>query len=125
MIGNDFRMYMHACKRFVPSEFGNEVDRGSPLPPFEAIAEKKRKIRRAAENSGIPYTFVSSNSMGAYFVNFFLHPYDEKNNKVTVYGTGEAKCKSVIIFILIAIQILCIVDIYVFQEYIFVSSNSN
>ncbi|KAL1825661.1 hypothetical protein ACET3Z_012439 [Daucus carota] len=78
-------------KRFVPSEFGNEVDRGSPLPPFEAIAEKKRKIRRAAEKSGIPYTFVSSNSMGAYFVNFFLHPYDGKNNKVTVYGTGETK----------------------------------
>ncbi|XP_074369362.1 LOW QUALITY PROTEIN: isoeugenol synthase 1-like [Apium graveolens] len=78
-------------KRFIPSEFGNEVDRISPLPPFQACCDKKKLIRRAAEQSGIPYTFVSANSFGAYFVNFLLHPHDEKLKKVTIYGTGEAK----------------------------------
>nr|ACL13526.1 t-anol/isoeugenol synthase [Pimpinella anisum] len=79
-------------KRFIPSEFGNDVDRISPLPPFqEGVCKIKKGVRRAAEKSGIPYTFVSSNSCGAYFVNFLLRPSDEKLRKVTVYGTGEAK----------------------------------
>ncbi|KAK1371348.1 Isoeugenol synthase 1 [Heracleum sosnowskyi] len=44
-------------KRFIPSEFGNDVDRISPLPPFQACCDKKKEVRRAAEKSGIPYTF--------------------------------------------------------------------
>ncbi|KAH7850745.1 hypothetical protein Vadar_002324 [Vaccinium darrowii] len=61
-------------KRFVPSEFGNEVDRVSGLPPFQAILENKKKIRRAKEASGIPYTYVSSNSFADYFIDYLLHP---------------------------------------------------
>ncbi|KAJ6360609.1 hypothetical protein OIU77_004598 [Salix suchowensis] len=34
-------------KRFFPSDFGVEEDRVTPLPPFEAVLDKKRKIRRA------------------------------------------------------------------------------
>ncbi|KAE9466133.1 hypothetical protein C3L33_01996, partial [Rhododendron williamsianum] len=45
-------------KRFVPSEFGNEADRSSGLPPFQAIIENKRKIRRATEAAGIAYTLT-------------------------------------------------------------------
>ncbi|OMO57431.1 NmrA-like protein [Corchorus capsularis] len=58
-------------KRFIPSEFGNEVDRVKALPPLEAVFSNKRIIRRAIEAAGIPYTFVSANSLGAYFVNYF------------------------------------------------------
>ncbi|XP_034213011.1 isoeugenol synthase 1-like [Prunus dulcis] len=78
-------------KRFIPSEFGNEVDRISGLPPFEALLDNKRKIRRAIEAAGIPYTYVSANSFGAYFVDYLLHPREKTNHQVTVYGTGEAK----------------------------------
>ncbi|KAL7118185.1 hypothetical protein ACP275_03G119900 [Erythranthe tilingii] len=77
-------------KRFLPSDFGVEEDRVSPLPPFEAFLEKKRKIRRAIEAANIPYTFVSANCFGAYFVNYLLRPFDH-NQEITVYGTGEAK----------------------------------
>ncbi|KAK1371363.1 Eugenol synthase [Heracleum sosnowskyi] len=80
--------------RFIPSEFGNEVDRISSLPPFKAIFDKKKAVRRAAEKSGKPYTFIFANSFGAYFVNILLRPFDEKLHKVTVYGTGETKYKS-------------------------------
>ncbi|KAJ8640399.1 hypothetical protein MRB53_017093 [Persea americana] len=45
-------------KRFVPSEFGNEVDRVFGLPPFQSIFDNKKKIRRATEAAGIPYTSV-------------------------------------------------------------------
>ncbi|KAK1371374.1 Isoeugenol synthase 1 [Heracleum sosnowskyi] len=78
-------------KRFIPSEFGNEVDRISPLPPYQACCDQKKVIRRAAEKSGIPYTFVVANTYGAYFVNYLLRPYDKKSNKVAIYGTGEAR----------------------------------
>lgn len=85
-------MYLCMCvyQRFVPSEFGNEVDRVSGLPPFEALLANKRKIRRATEEAGISYTYVSANSFAAYFVDYLLHPH-ENRDEVVVYGSGEAK----------------------------------
>ncbi|KAL9379730.1 hypothetical protein Peur_028212 [Populus x canadensis] len=77
-------------KRFFPSDFGVEEDRVTPLPPFEAFLEKKRKIRRATEEAGIPYTFVSANCFGAYFVNYLLRPHEQPKD-ISVYGSGEAK----------------------------------
>ncbi|KAI5567490.1 hypothetical protein BDE02_13G093600 [Populus trichocarpa] len=77
-------------KRFFPSDFGVEEDRVTPLPPFEAFLDKKRKIRRATEEAGIPYTFVSANCFGAYFVNVLLRPHEQRQD-ISVYGSGEAK----------------------------------
>ncbi|XP_050268555.1 eugenol synthase 1-like isoform X1 [Quercus robur] len=77
-------------KRFLPSDFGCEEDRVTPLPPFEDFLDKKRKIRRVIEAAGIPYTFVSANCFGAYFVNYLLRPHEKKDD-VVVYGSGKAK----------------------------------
>ncbi|KAJ8767908.1 hypothetical protein K2173_020848 [Erythroxylum novogranatense] len=78
-------------KRFVPSEYGNEVDRVSGLPPFEALLANKRKVRRATEAAGIPFTYVSANTFAAYFVDYVLHPHEKDRDEVIVYGTGHAK----------------------------------
>ncbi|KAI3451632.1 hypothetical protein Pfo_008297 [Paulownia fortunei] len=65
---------------FVPSKFGNEVDRISKgLPPFQKLLDNKKKIRRATEEAGIPFTYVSTNSFAAYFVDYLLHPQDTSN----------------------------------------------
>nr|AFK43365.1 unknown [Medicago truncatula] len=77
-------------KRFVPSDFGVEEDRVHPLPPFQAFLDKKIKIRREIEAAGIPYTYVSANCFGAYFVNILLRPY-EKNKDIVVHGSGQVK----------------------------------
>ncbi|GFY93862.1 hypothetical protein Acr_09g0003080 [Actinidia rufa] len=77
-------------KRFVPSEFGNEVDRVRGLPPFQALLDNKKKIRRATEAAGIPYTYVSANSFASYFIDILLHP-RQNSHHVTVYGNGQAK----------------------------------
>ncbi|XP_024021055.1 eugenol synthase 1 [Morus notabilis] len=77
-------------KRFFPSDFGVEEDKVNPLKPFQVFLDKKRKVRRATEAAGIPYTFVSANCFGSYFVNYLLHPHDNPND-VVVYGTGHAK----------------------------------
>ncbi|XP_073128093.1 eugenol synthase 1-like isoform X2 [Henckelia pumila] len=75
-------------KRFLPSDFGCEEDRIiSVLPPFQAFLDKKKRVRRAIEEANIPYTYVSANCFGAYFVNYLLRPY-EQNQEITVYGTA-------------------------------------
>ncbi|XP_010041518.2 eugenol synthase 1 isoform X1 [Eucalyptus grandis] len=76
-------------KRFVPSDFGCEEDKITPLPPFEEFLEKKRKIRRATEAAGIPFTFVATNCLAAYFINVLLHPHSP-HDEIVVYGDGEA-----------------------------------
>ncbi|XP_068339950.1 isoeugenol synthase 1-like [Pyrus communis] len=79
-------------KRFIPSEFGDDPERASALPPFEALHENKRVIRRATEAARIPYTSVCANSCAAYFVDYLLHP-REQREEVIVHGTGETKGK--------------------------------
>ena len=86
---------MQKFQRFVPSEYGNEVDRvADALPPFQALLGHKKKIRRAIEAAGIPFTYVAANSLAAYFVDIMLHPHDRKNpQEVAVYGSGTTKGK--------------------------------
>lgn len=76
-------------KRFLPSEFGCEVDSVEVLPPFEACLGKKREVRRALEAAQIPSTFMVTNCCGSYFVNALLHPHQQESRDITVYGTGN------------------------------------
>ncbi|KAI3726513.1 hypothetical protein L1987_66310 [Smallanthus sonchifolius] len=48
-------------KRFLPSEFGNDVDRVIPVEPAKSIIVAKVSIRRAIEAANIPHTFVACN----------------------------------------------------------------
>ncbi|XP_061342365.1 isoflavone reductase-like protein [Gastrolobium bilobum] len=80
-------------KRFLPSEFGIDVDRHNAVEPAASSLEKKAKIRRAIEAEGIPYTYVCSNAFAGYFLstlgqqNVTAPPRD----KVVILGDGNAK----------------------------------
>ncbi|KAL3697224.1 hypothetical protein R1sor_011300 [Riccia sorocarpa] len=81
-------------KRFIPSEFGNEVDRLEiDLKILEAVFQTKRNVRREIEKSEIPYTFVISGGFAGWYVsnlandNVSAPPRD----KVTIWGDGTAK----------------------------------
>lgn len=79
-------------KRFVPSEFASEVDTVQALPPFQRVCDNKRKIRRAIEEAGIPFTFFSANSCASYFVDYFFHPRQKPPaEEVVIYGDGLSK----------------------------------
>ncbi|KAI8545790.1 hypothetical protein RHMOL_Rhmol07G0065500 [Rhododendron molle] len=79
-------------QRFIPSEFGCEEGLiTAVLPPFQDLLDKKRKIRRATEATGVPFTFLTSTCFGAYFLSFLLHPHDQYSEELTIYGTGESK----------------------------------
>eukprot|EP00249_Psilotum_nudum_P000913 c13102_g1_i1 orf=463-1674(-) len=80
-------------KRFIPSEFGNDVDRVSCLGPMGDIFERKKKIRRAVEEAGIPYTYVCNNSLAGYFLKNLIQADRDSppRDHVTIWGSGDSK----------------------------------
>lgn len=81
-------------KRFLPSEFGMDVDRmHHVMEPGNLLFEQKRQVRRATEAARIPYTYVSANCFAGYFLaglaqyGRFIPPTD----KVFIYGEGTRK----------------------------------
>lgn len=80
-------------KRFLPSEFGNDVDLTRAVEPVKSVHETKAKIRRAIEAEGIPYTYVVSN----YFANYSLATLAQPGatapprDRVVILGDGNAK----------------------------------
>ncbi|KAL3697212.1 hypothetical protein R1sor_011288 [Riccia sorocarpa] len=81
-------------KRFIPSEFGNDVDRlENDFKILEGVYQTKRSVRREIEKSGIPYTLVISGGFAGYFApnlassNVSAPPRD----KVTIWADGTTK----------------------------------
>ncbi|KAJ8762374.1 hypothetical protein K2173_007532 [Erythroxylum novogranatense] len=80
-------------KRFLPSEFGNDVDHVHAVEPAKSAFETKAQIRRAIEAAGIPYTYVPGN----LFAGFFLPILGQAGvtapprDKVTITGDGNPK----------------------------------
>ncbi|CAO2180560.1 unnamed protein product [Urochloa humidicola] len=81
-------------KRFLPSEFGLDADRSDALEPARSkIISSKAKIRRAVEDSGVPYTYV----LAGYFFSYGLPSVGQvlarapPVDKAFVLGSGDAK----------------------------------
>ncbi|XP_048132246.1 phenylcoumaran benzylic ether reductase Pyrc5-like [Rhodamnia argentea] len=80
-------------KRFLPSEFGGDVDRVHVVEPAKALLAIKAKIRRLVEAEGIPYTYVCSNCFASYFLPTLSQPgaTAPPRDKVVILGDGNAK----------------------------------
>ncbi|XP_051139502.1 isoflavone reductase-like protein isoform X2 [Andrographis paniculata] len=81
-------------KRFLPSEFGNDVDRARGVGPAKTLFKIKAQIRRATEAEGIPYTYVSPNCTFGYFLETLsqeLYATAPPRDKVTIVGHGNTK----------------------------------
>ncbi|XP_020217249.1 isoflavone reductase homolog A622-like [Cajanus cajan] len=80
-------------KRFLPSEFGLDLDNQRAVEPAASFFNKKLKIRRAIEAEGIPYTYICSYAFAGYFLanlgqqNLTAPPRD----KVVILGDGNVK----------------------------------
>ncbi|MCO5568809.1 hypothetical protein L7F22_022509 [Adiantum nelumboides] len=80
-------------KRFLPSEFGSDVDHCKPLEPVKTMYSKKVAIRRKIEEAGIPHTYVSSNAFAGYTLANLMQfgkPAPPRD-KVVIHGTGDVK----------------------------------
>ncbi|KAH9621779.1 hypothetical protein KSS87_016560 [Heliosperma pusillum] len=81
-------------KRFLPSEFGNDVDHTiQAVDPAKTAWAKKADIRRAVEAQGIPYTYVASNFFAGYFLRGLSQPgaTSPPRDKVVILGDGNPK----------------------------------
>ncbi|NP_001312742.1 isoflavone reductase homolog A622-like [Nicotiana tabacum] len=80
-------------KRFLPSEFGFDVDHAHAIEPAASLFALKVKIRRMIEAEGIPYTYVICN----WFADFFLPNLGQleaktpPRDKVVIFGDGNPK----------------------------------
>ncbi|RZC48160.1 hypothetical protein C5167_041106 [Papaver somniferum] len=82
-------------KRFLPSEFGMDpAQMGHALEPGRVTFDEKMTVRKAIHEAGIPFTYVSANCFGGYFVGNLsqmgsLTP--PMDHKVSLYGDGNVK----------------------------------
>ena len=80
-------------QRFLPSEFGHDMDRADPVEPALTMYEEKRRVRRYIEAAGVPYTYICCNSIAAWPYHDNHHPADVLPPLDTfhVYGDGTVK----------------------------------
>ncbi|KAL5726060.1 leucoanthocyanidin reductase [Ranunculus cassubicifolius] len=80
-------------KRFLPSEFGHDVDRADPVEPGLAMYNEKRKVRRLIEEFKIPYTYICCNSIAAWPYHDNTHPSQvfPPMDHFQIYGDGSVK----------------------------------
>ncbi|KAL6848327.1 hypothetical protein ACP4OV_022455 [Aristida adscensionis] len=87
-------------KRFLPSEFGSDVDRVDTVDPAASLYGVKAKLRRMIEAEGIPHTYVSCNG----FAETYLPSIGDvtavgagpPTSKITVLGDGNTKAVFVV-----------------------------
>nr|WCJ13044.1 leucoanthocyantin reductase [Paeonia delavayi] len=80
-------------KRYLPSEFGHDVDRANPVEPGLSMYKEKRRVRRLIEDSGVPYTYICCNSIASwpYFDNTHPSQLLPPLDYFQIYGDGTVK----------------------------------
>ncbi|KAL8231080.1 hypothetical protein R6Q57_000858 [Mikania cordata] len=80
-------------KRFLPSEFGTDVDHTNAVEPAKSVFAGKASIRRAIEAAKIPHTFVSCNGFAGYFLPTVgqMDTYTAPREKISILGDGNPK----------------------------------
>ncbi|KAM0897584.1 hypothetical protein ACQ4PT_022490 [Festuca glaucescens] len=87
-------------KRFLPSEFGSDVERVHTVDPVASLYARKVDLRRLIEAEGIPHTYVCCNG----FAETYLPSIGDvttvgagpPSEKITVLGDGDAKAVFVV-----------------------------
>jgi hypothetical protein len=84
---------MGGFQRFLPSEFGLDMDRVHAVEPAASIFRVKANIRRSIEAEGVPYTYVVSNGFAGYLLPNLGHTgaTAPPRDKVVIFGDGNPK----------------------------------
>ncbi|KAG6401041.1 hypothetical protein SASPL_137886 [Salvia splendens] len=80
-------------KRFLPSEFGSDIDRCRAVDPINQNYQLRVKLRREIEASAIPYTYVVCNLFDGFALSNFLQlgTTAPPREKVIIPGDGNVK----------------------------------
>ncbi|KAK2659937.1 hypothetical protein Ddye_006470 [Dipteronia dyeriana] len=77
-------------KRFLPSEFGTDPAKmENAMEPGKITFDDKMKVRKAIEEGGIPFTYVSANCFAGYFVGGLCQPAQILPSKDSVVLLGD------------------------------------
>ncbi|KAJ4728537.1 putative Isoflavone reductase [Melia azedarach] len=83
-------------KRFLPSEFGADPARmGNAMEPGRVTFDDKMVVRKAIEEGGIPYTYVSANCFAGYFLGGLCQPGRILPSKDHVLLLGDGNPKAI------------------------------
>ncbi|CAK7356020.1 unnamed protein product [Dovyalis caffra] len=81
-------------KRFLPSEFGTDpATMENAMEPGRITFDDKMVVRRAIEDAGIPFTYVSANCFAGYFLGGLCQPgyIIPSREHVSILGDGNEK----------------------------------
>ncbi|KAE8677522.1 Bifunctional pinoresinol-lariciresinol reductase [Hibiscus syriacus] len=81
-------------KRFLPSEFGTDPARmENAMEPGRVTFDDKMVVRRAIEEAGIPFTYISANCFAGYFLGGLCQPgfILPSRDHVRLHGDGNQK----------------------------------
>ncbi|KAI3692187.1 hypothetical protein L6452_31998 [Arctium lappa] len=81
-------------KRFLPSEFGTDPAKmGDAIEPGRVTFDDKMVVRKAIEDAGIPFTYVSANCFAGYMVGGLCQPGHilPSRESVVLFGDGNQK----------------------------------
>ncbi|KAI3505432.1 hypothetical protein L1887_27561 [Cichorium endivia] len=85
-------------KRFLPSEFGTDPARmADALEPGRVTFDDKMVVRKAIEDAGIPFTYVSANCFAGYMVGGLCQPGHILPSKESVLLLGDGNKKSIFV----------------------------
>ncbi|KAJ4728538.1 putative Isoflavone reductase [Melia azedarach] len=83
-------------KRFLPSEFGTDPARmGNAMEPGRVTFDDKMVVRKAIEEGGIAYTYVSANCFAGYFLGGLCQPGRILPSKDDVLLLGDGNPKAI------------------------------
>lgn len=86
----------NTIQRFLPSEFGTDPARmADAMEPGRVTFDDKMVVRKAIEEAGIPFTYVSANCFAGYMVGGLCQPGHilPSRESVILFGDGNKKCK--------------------------------
>ncbi|KAF6151871.1 hypothetical protein GIB67_010445 [Kingdonia uniflora] len=81
-------------KRFLPSEFGTDPARmADAMEPGRVTFDDKMVVRKAIEDAGIPFTYISANCFAGYFLGGLCQPGKiiPSRANVVILGDGNQK----------------------------------
>ncbi|KAJ6701426.1 BIFUNCTIONAL PINORESINOL-LARICIRESINOL REDUCTASE-LIKE [Salix koriyanagi] len=81
-------------KRFLPSEFGTDPAKmENAMEPGRVTFDDKMVVRKAIEDAGIPFTYVSANCFAGYFLGGLCQPGHiiPSREHVSILGSGKEK----------------------------------
>ncbi|XP_022731673.1 bifunctional pinoresinol-lariciresinol reductase-like [Durio zibethinus] len=83
-------------KRFLPSEFGTDPARmENAMEPGRVTFDDKMVVRRAIEEAGIPFTYVSANCFAGYFLGGLCQPGFILPSRDHVHLLGDGNQKAI------------------------------